>query len=284
MKKLFGKPAQEKPSQQVSGYGALPEWAKNKFQDLANAADPLLQNAEQYFSPMGLTPGELQAQGMIDPAMFGQNIQQYLNPYRDIVISDINKQFEAPQGALSAQISEAGAFGGTRARGAQGDLERARLDAIASAMGGQYNTAANQMQQGISNLLGFGGLQRGVDLAQRQALPQALSAYSSLINPLLGGSSGTGTYTKNGTDGLVSDVGKVSGLVSSVAGLFSDIRLKTDIKKIGKKNGLNIYEYRYKNMPQKFIGYMAHEVEKLYPHAVGEVGGYKTVNYGVVNG
>lgn len=76
-----------------------------------------------------------------------------------------------------------------------------------------------------------------------------------------------------------------SGYAGSAAGsaaigaLFSDIRLKDDIKYIGKENGHNVYEFRYIDKPEKYIGVMAHEVEKTNPDAVVEVDGYKAVNY-----
>lgn len=83
-----------------------------------------------------------------------------------------------------------------------------------------------------------------------------------------------------------------SGLFGGMSSWFSDIRTKENIKLVGKmKNGLNLYEYEYK--PEfkdhelaghgKFIGVMAHEVEKVMPHAVKVMAnGYKAVNYGVL--
>jgi hypothetical protein len=66
-------------------------------------------------------------------------------------------------------------------------------------------------------------------------------------------------------------------------GTFSDRRLKTNIKQIGKAdNGLNIYSYKYVWGGPTQLGYMADEVEKIMPQAVGESNGYKTVNYGMI--
>lgn len=70
----------------------------------------------------------------------------------------------------------------------------------------------------------------------------------------------------------------------SLAGLFSDERLKKNIVKIGHKNNLDLYEYEYLWSPQKFIGYMAQEVKKKFPEAISYIGKYMTVNYGVING
>jgi hypothetical protein len=70
---------------------------------------------------------------------------------------------------------------------------------------------------------------------------------------------------------------------AAVAGLFSDERLKENIKHIGKENGFPIYEFNYINIPDKrFIGVMAQDVEKVMPEAIGESEGYKTVNYEMI--
>jgi hypothetical protein len=70
-------------------------------------------------------------------------------------------------------------------------------------------------------------------------------------------------------------------------GTFSDIRTKENIVKIGiAENGLPVYVYEYK--PEwkdeaghgKFVGYMAHEVEKVMPQAViTREDGIKKVRY-----
>ena len=74
-----------------------------------------------------------------------------------------------------------------------------------------------------------------------------------------------------------------TGTFSGIAGLFSDRRLKTNIKQIGvADNGLNIYSYKYVWGGPTQLGYMADEVEKIVPQAVGESNGYKTVNYGMI--
>lgn len=285
MESLFGSKEQTVPS--VTGFGALPRDLQARFSQLGAATQPLLEDPSRFFAPQGLGAEELAAgdiiRSQLDPTAFRQSIEQYMSPFRDIITQDINKQFEAPQGALAARISQAGAFGGSRARGAQGDLERQRLDAIASALSGQYGQALGQRQQGIQNLLGFGGLQRGIDLAQRQALPQALGSVSNILSPLLQAKTGEGTI--GAEEGGVSKAGKIAGLVSSgmqLASMFSDRRLKKNITKVGEEKGLNVYEYEYLWSPKKWVGYMADEVEKIYPEAISESMGYKIINYGMI--
>jgi hypothetical protein len=74
---------------------------------------------------------------------------------------------------------------------------------------------------------------------------------------------------------------------------FSDIRTKENIKQVGSMaNGLGVYEYEYKkefkDHPSaghgKFIGVMAHEVEKVIPEAVSvDSDGYKHIDYSLIN-
>lgn len=78
-----------------------------------------------------------------------------------------------------------------------------------------------------------------------------------------------------------SGIGGLMGLGSAF--LMSDKRTKTDIEKVGKVKGHNVYSYRYKFQdPQapKTVGVMAQEVERRRPDAVKEFGGIKHVNYG----
>lgn len=56
--------------------------------------------------------------------------------------------------------------------------------------------------------------------------------------------------------------------------LFSDRRLKTDIKAIGKAdNGLTIYSFKMKGEPRTQLGFLADEVAKMFPGAVKDLGG-----------
>jgi hypothetical protein len=84
----------------------------------------------------------------------------------------------------------------------------------------------------------------------------------------------------------------VNNPVKSIKKLLSDIRTKEKIKFIKQvKPGLNLYSFEYKTKfknhplagPGRYIGFMAHEVEKLYPNAVEiQDNGYKSVNYSLI--
>lgn len=81
-------------------------------------------------------------------------------------------------------------------------------------------------------------------------------------------------------------LGGLFGLGSMGVYKYSDERLKTDIKKVGKADsGENIYAYRYKAGGPFQLGVMADEIEESDPGAVAQTpSGYKAVNYGRVFG
>jgi hypothetical protein len=72
--------------------------------------------------------------------------------------------------------------------------------------------------------------------------------------------------------------------------LFSDERMKENIRfKKKLPNGLRLYEFEYKKQFKgiaghgRYLGFMAQDVEKLYPNAVKiESNGYKSINYSLI--
>lgn len=76
-------------------------------------------------------------------------------------------------------------------------------------------------------------------------------------------------------NGMYQAIGQVGGAM-----LMSDVRLKTDISRVGTlDNGLPVYRYRYKAGGPMQIGVMAQDVLGVNPGAVGEVGGFLAVDY-----
>jgi|LakMenE01Jun11ns_1017448.scaffolds.fasta_scaffold9958259_3 hypothetical protein len=75
-----------------------------------------------------------------------------------------------------------------------------------------------------------------------------------------------------------------------IKSLFSDERMKENIRfKKKLPNGLRLYEFEYKKQFKgiaghgKYLGFMAQDVEKLYPNAVKiESNGYKSINYSLI--
>jgi len=121
-KKLFGGGGSSNTQNNVSGYAALPTELQNYFKDIAAQGSNIASNATDYFSPQGINSYEQTASGMMQPENFGASVSQYLNPFRDMITQDINKQYEGGFGALKQRADEAGAFGSSRYREGQYNL------------------------------------------------------------------------------------------------------------------------------------------------------------------
>jgi hypothetical protein len=164
---------------------------------------------------------------------------------------------------------------------AEGFYTRPGLSLLSSAplsyqQGQQFiNTVLGSIGAGTPQLfdtsvgLNLGAAQRSNQLAAAQANAQARASSSSGLMGALGGLGG----------GLAQGIGAAGG----IGAFFSDKRLKTDIKKVGKTDaGLPIYTYKYKGDNRTQMGVMAQDVEKKTPKAVSEVGGFKAVDYKLV--
>lgn len=119
-------------------------------------------------------------------------------------------------------------------------------------------------------------------LRDQQAQTSELSAiqdYLSLVSGL-GGQFGSQSSTQSQNAGLMGMLG--FGLQAAPL-LFSDRRLKEDIKRVGETDeGLGIFTYKYKGHPTTHMGVMAQDVQKVKPDAVKKVGGYLAVDYGAI--
>lgn len=140
----------------------------------------------------------------------------------------------------------------------------------------QFQSFANQSAVPGADYTGAAGAQYQAALgntnAQNAQSGNNMSGLFSLAN------AGIGAYGA-GLFGAGAGAAAAGSPAAAMA-LFSDRRTKTNIVKVGKSdNGLNIYSYQYKWGGPTMLGYMADEVEKVAPHAVGEVGGFKTVDY-----
>lgn len=149
-----------------------------------------------------------------------------------------------------------------------------------------------------SALLGAGTLQQQTQQSQdaaaqaaynynQNAYPNYIAQYMGLLNGgYPGGQSSMSGFQQsmqptNTAGGIMSGIMGGAGLGLQAASLFSDVRLKEDIRPVGKlKDGQNVYSYRYKGLPQTHVGLLAQEVEEKRPEAVStHPSGYKMVNY-----
>ena len=83
-----------------------------------------------------------------------------------------------------------------------------------------------------------------------------------------------GATRQAGLMGMIGNIGQGVGMAATIPFMFSDKRMKKDIKPLGKAGsvlGLTAYEYKYRGDDQKRVGFMAQDVKKVLPEAVEEV-------------
>ncbi len=114
------------------------------------------------------------------------------------------------------------------------------------------------------------------DTALQEAIGNSMNAWATMM-----GRSGGGGSSGGGSSGIENAIaGGVA--AAGAAALFSDRRLKRNIRFIGRLlNGIGVYSFDY-IWGQHAVGVMADEVEKIIPEAVSEYKGYKVVNYGML--
>ena len=300
-------PYSSNPSDFVAPVNSTQQQGINQIAGSANAAQPFFGAAA------GLT-----AAGAGPANLGGLNTNQYMSPFMGDVygqaLAGQQLQNQQQQSNLAGQAVTAGAFGGDRANTAQANLayqqNLANNQTNANLLNTGYQNAQNvaTQQQGaqlaaqqanLARLTGAGGQLAGIGTAAQTAAQQggqnALAAgtvpqqtqqagLTALYNQFLQQQAypfQTTQFLANIAEGT----GALSGsntTTTQPSSFFSDRRLKHDIKKIGKTDdGLPIYKFKYKGDPseQTHVGFMAQDVEKVHPEAVGESHGYKTVDY-----
>ena len=133
--------------------------------------------------------------------------------------------------------------------------------------------ATGYYNQGLQGMSGINQMGYGASNELAQSLMSALMSQ--------GGMAYAGQENANAQQAGITD--QIMGLAGSAMGMLSDSRLKKDIKKVGEKNGHNIYHFKYIDSPEKtWEGVIAQEVEKIVPEAIINIDGYLGVNYSML--
>lgn len=144
---------------------------------------------------------------------------------------------------------------------------------------GNQQFAEQLRQSAFNNRLNLNALigNQGLGLAQLGPHPSTLAGLQQLR---LGSADVSGGSQSSAVDpmGLV---GAAGGFMTGLGSLgFSDRRLKTDIKEIGRVGEHALYRYRYKGETQPRVGVMADEIPVRY--VVDDPSGFKKVDYGLL--
>jgi hypothetical protein len=183
----------------------------------------------------------------------------------DYSLREAYPRYLEQQGNIYNRLASLAGLGqtGTQASGQLGQQTGANLAQLAT--GGATALAGGQV--GAANALA-GGLQN---------IGNAAFMYNMMRSPT---SNITGT---GGGSGLTVPSGFDMGGGANYSLAPSDIRLKTNIVKVGERaDGLNVYDFDYIWGGERQRGLMAHEVADVYPDAVGVRNGYLMVDYSKV--
>ena len=224
---------------------------------------------------------------------FGQ-LQSSLGLGQSLGQQDFANRFAAQQNQFGQTQSGLGFGLGARSQGVSqlGDLAQAGFGNELAANSQQFNQLLQLLGIGQASAAGVGAgnlssannisqLLTGIGSAESAGIIGASNAATQGNQNLLNLLSGAGSGAALGSAGLLGEAGAGTG---ALLGLFgSDYRIKKNIKAITRAaNGLTVYLYRYIFGGDWQVGYMAQEVEKVYPWAVGEINGVKFVNYGAI--
>jgi hypothetical protein len=261
---------------------------------------------EGFLRSVGSTVGNLRHAGFNSAAGFADSDANrgtsvnLANAGADNSMSALNAQL-AQQTALSNQgaANQAGQFGAQAGNttsmfnAGQGDNAAARQLQGSQVLGGLG-------QYGLGGMMDAGGVQQG--LAQMYAgaplavQQQLAGMFGSLPLGLFNGQSQTGTGTSNATmtgtstqsGGLMDTIGKVAQIGATVAPMFSDERLKVDVRPAGQDGrGRDWYDYRYAwDAPDVTRrGVMAQQILATDPQAVStHESGFLMVDYSKLEG
>ena len=226
--------------------------------------------------------------------------------YQDAYMQRLQPQIEQGREALSTQLANSGIPVGSeaykRAMMTQGQKEN---DLLAAATTQGFGTGLAANQQGFNQLAyqrnepinTLNAVRSGSQVqnpsfvnAPQQATtagPDLLGATQMGYNAQLGASNAQNAANNQMTSGLFG-----LGSAAMMGAAMSDIRTKENIEPIGiAENGLTVYKYEYKPEFKDHelagsgvhYGYMAQEVEQVYPYAVRILDdGYKVVDYGLL--
>jgi hypothetical protein len=246
--------------------------SQNQQQNQANASNAFGG------SRMGVQQGVTQAQGAMNMANMAAGLNQAnFTQAQAGATGDLQRQLAAAQGNQQAvlgtqqnQVGAANSLAGignnmnqnayiqSLALGSAGQQEQTQAQNQIAANMGQFNQAWNYPTTQMNTLLASLGM---TPYGQSQTTSGTQNVQTSVdpMQALLG-------------------VGTIFGSLAS-----SDRKEKTDIKKLGKQGGVDMYAFRYKGDPKtypKVVGPMAQDIQKQDPGKVVSIAGSKAIKAG----
>ena len=225
---------------------------------------------------------------------YGQGIDALSNLFSDQYLADrtaaaqdpIREEYAQQRQATSNAFAGAGQPTSRRAATAQALGDAAAAESLGRAAR-DTRTDVEALRAGqAGNLVDIGASAIG----QRERLADKELDYAGLPLDLAGDLSAILHGTPRDNPNFARDTtttGKQSGSSFSSGNLapllLSDATVKSDIKLLGTKNGINVYSYFHEVYKKWEIGVLAQEIKEIIPHAVEEINGKLHVDYSKIN-
>lgn len=230
---------------------------------------------------------------------------QATNNAADLINARLLPQQKIDSAALDTQLANQGIMPGseayTNAQAAMGRTQndakqQAQLQGITlgqSQQGQQYTQQVANRNMPMNELNALRTGSQVTNPTFQQAPQQATTSGPDMMAAANGqnqynmGLYNSGVGSSNSMLGSLASLGgsalSSSGGISGIMGLFSDVRLKDDIKRIGTHDKLGIGIYRYMKFGKAEIGVLAHELEAVKPEAVFQhESGFKVIDVGAL--
>jgi len=237
------------------------------------------QSAIDYLQQQGKLPNELREGALKGlgglyglqggDAGYGQKLTDLSmqSPIYKAMAGQIDQSLMDDQDQAGASASQRGLLG-------SGVLADALAKYRARAGVDKSNALSSVYQQNLGGVTGMSNLQ-----GYQGDIANLIAGKGATVGQGITGSEQTrqAGYQQNVNTAL--DVG------GKVASAFSDIRLKSNVRYVGKLAGHEWYSWTWNDVAAKLglsgngEGVMAHLVEKYAPHAIGENSGFMTVDY-----
>lgn len=177
-----------------------------------------------------------------------------------------------------AILKTASATGGLRSGGSQKDIYDYNLDLSNKALLTSFNQAQQRQDaERLLNLQGLGGL-AGINTNEGAIANMMSGIGATKAAGITGAAQAKAQGTNNALDTIL-------GAGQALATVFSDIRLKEDIRFLGRSHGINWYGWTWNEHAKELglegecSGVLAHEAYEIYPNAVSEKDGFLQINY-----
>jgi len=183
-----------------------------------------------------------------------------------------------------ALLQGASATGGLRGGNVQAALAQFRPQMLQQQIDLQYQRLGGLTELGATTTQNLARMGQAAAAGQAGAGMEMAAGISGLYGDIGASRAGRAMAEQRAQGQFQGSLFNLAGqALPSIGKLFSDERLKRNIKKIGTRpDGLGVYEFDYIWGGGRNIGLMAQEVNTLYPHAVSVVDGYLAVNYSQV--